>query len=90
MIKRTHNCGELRVDEEGQEVRLNGWVNTIRDQGKGLVFIDVRDRFGLTQVVFELEACDEALVTEAQGLSDDFSVNKPVLSCCMFGERPLP
>ena len=68
MIKRTHNCGELRVMEEDQDVRLNGWVNTIRDQGKGLVFIDIRDRWGITQVVFELEACDEALVTEARSL----------------------
>ena len=68
MIKRTHNCGELRVSEDGQEVRLNGWVNTIRDQGKGLVFIDIRDRFGMTQVIFELEACDEALVTNARSL----------------------
>ena len=68
MIKRTHNCGELRVDEAGQEVRLNGWVNTIRDQGKGLVFVDIRDRWGLTQVVFETEECEESLVTGARSL----------------------
>ena len=53
MIKRTHNCGALRATDEGNQARLAGWVNTIRDQGKGLVFIDLRDRGGLTQLVFD-------------------------------------
>src|SRR3954467_5447320 len=55
MLKRTHNCGELTLDHVGQTVILNGWVDAWRDFG-GLVFIDVRDRYGLTQVVFEPEA----------------------------------
>src|SRR6266852_1297990 len=50
--KRTHTCGELREAHVGQTVILNGWVNTYRDHNV-FVFIDVRDRYGLTQVVFE-------------------------------------
>ncbi len=52
MLKRTKTCGALTRDDVGQEVVLNGWVDTRRDHG-GLIFIDLRDRYGLTQVVFE-------------------------------------
>src|ERR1700756_502643 len=47
---RTHTCGELRVDDIGKEVRLSGWCHRIRDHG-GVLFIDLRDHYGLTQVV---------------------------------------
>ncbi|MCZ6612175.1 MAG: aspartate--tRNA ligase [Planctomycetota bacterium] len=67
-LKRTHMCGVLTASEAGPSATLAGWVNTYRDQGKGLIFIDLRDREGLTQVVFNLRDIDESAVTEARSL----------------------
>jgi len=52
MYKRTHTCGELTKNNVQEIVRLNGWVNTIRLHGK-IVFVDIRDRYGKTQLVFD-------------------------------------
>src|SRR5947209_536000 len=55
--QRTHTCGELRPSHVGQTVVLNGWVNTYRSYNDQ-IFIDLRDRYGLTQVVIEADHAD--------------------------------
>ena len=67
-LKRTHMCGQLRMSDAGKSAILAGWVNTYRDQGKGLIFIDIRDRTGLTQVVFDLEDASPGVVETAKAL----------------------
>jgi aspartyl-tRNA synthetase len=59
MLKRTHYCGQLGLNHEGQSIIISGWVNSYRDHGN-LVFIDLRDRTGLVQVVFDPEKQPEA------------------------------
>src|SRR5215213_326617 len=70
MLKRTHTCGDLTREHVGQTVVLNGWVDAWRDFG-GLVFIDVRDRYGLTQCVFEPEVGAE-LQAAARELRNEY------------------
>ena len=53
-IKRTHTCADLNAGNIGERVKLNGWVKEYRNLG-GLLFLDIRDRYGLTQVVFNPE-----------------------------------
>jgi aspartyl-tRNA synthetase len=71
ILRRTHTCGELRDTHVGQTAILNGWVNTYRIQGP-LVFIDLRDRYGVTQVVFEADRPE--LVKAAKELRSEFCI----------------
>ncbi len=66
---RTHSCGQLRAEHVGQEVTLCGWVDTNRDHG-GTLFIDLRDRYGKTQVVFAPEG-GQALLDESRKLRSE-------------------
>ena len=66
---RSHTCGELRSDDIGQSVTLGGWVQNYRDH-RGLVFIDLRDRYGITQIVFNLSH-DEQMQEVARALRSE-------------------
>ena len=70
---RTHTCGELNMAHEGLEVTLSGWLQRSRDMG-GLTFIDLRDRYGITQLVFNLEV-NTALCMEARKLGREFVIS---------------
>jgi len=65
--KRTHTCGELRLNDEGKSVTLNGWVADIRDLG-GLIFVNLRDRYGITQFTFTHENIDTYNIAKQLGL----------------------
>ena len=70
-LTRTHTCGALRQTHVGADVVLLGWVHRVRDLG-GVLFIDMRDRAGVTQVVFDKD--DEARLAKAKRLRSEFVV----------------
>ena len=72
-LKRTHRCAELSEANIGEKVTIMGWVQKNRNKG-GLVFVDVRDRSGLIQVVFEEGSTDKALLEKAAKLRSEFVV----------------
>jgi aspartyl-tRNA synthetase len=75
---RTHTCGQLRITDVGRPVKLSGWVHSYRDHG-GLVFVDLRDRDGLTQLVFAADTCGTAAREESSHLRSEWVI-------CVTGE----
>ncbi|HKL02563.1 MAG TPA: aspartate--tRNA ligase [Cryomorphaceae bacterium] len=71
-MHRSHTCGELRLEDAGKTTTLSGWVQRSRDLG-GMTFVDIRDRYGLTQVVFNMEE-NAALCEKARKLGREFVV----------------
>jgi len=69
---RTHNCGELRANDKGKQVELSGWVQSRRDHGS-VIFIDLRDRWGLTQITFDPERSKDAW-KQADKLRSEFVI----------------
>ncbi|HWZ04980.1 MAG TPA: OB-fold nucleic acid binding domain-containing protein, partial [Mucilaginibacter sp.] len=69
---RTHTCGELNISHLGETVTLCGWVQKSRDLG-GTTFIDVRDRYGLTQLVFNTDS-DDSLRELSRSLGREFVI----------------
>ena len=69
---RTNTCGELNINHVGQQVTLSGWVQRTRDLG-GLTFVDLRDRYGITQLFFNMET-DAALCNEARTLGREYVI----------------
>ena len=72
-LKRTHRCGELSAANAGQTVTIMGWVQKNRNKG-GLVFVDVRDRSGIIQVVCEEGKTEPALLEKAASLRSEYVV----------------
>ena len=70
---RSHTCGELRIEHVGKEVTLSGWVQRIRDKG-GLMWIDLRDRYGITQLTFEEGKSNPEVVEQARKLGREFVI----------------
>jgi len=70
---RTHTCGELRLEHVGQEAQLCGWVQRTRDRG-GVLWVDLRDRYGITQLVFEEGSTDAALLEQVRQLGREYVV----------------
>lgn len=72
MSYRTHTCGALNGASKGLQVKLAGWVDTVRDHG-GILFVDLRDRYGVTQVIFDPDDSKDAWQT-AQGTRSEFVI----------------
>ena len=70
---RTHTCGELRLEHVNQTVTLAGWVQRVRNKG-GLIWVDLRDRYGVTQLIFEEGSTDKVLLEKAASLGREFVV----------------
>ena len=69
---RTNTCGELRISDVGKKVTLAGWVQRTRKMG-GMTFVDLRDRYGITQLVFN-EAVDKELCDQANKLGREYCI----------------
>ncbi|MGM0649937.1 MAG: OB-fold nucleic acid binding domain-containing protein, partial [Bacteroidota bacterium] len=70
---RTHNCGELRIENKGQNVTLSGWVQRKRDKG-GMIWIDVRDRYGVTQLAFDESKTAKSILNTAEKCGREYVI----------------
>ena len=71
---RSHNCGELRINDLNKEVKLSGWVQKVRDKGF-IMWVDLRDRYGVTQLIFDQERTSNELIESAKKLNREFVIN---------------
>ncbi|MCP9746587.1 aspartate--tRNA ligase [Lacihabitans sp. CS3-21] len=70
---RTHTCGELRISSLGESVTLCGWVQKVRDKG-GMVWVDLRDRYGITQLIFEEGKTEATVLEKVRSLGREFVI----------------
>ena len=70
---RTHNCGELRISDLGKQVTLSGWVQKSRDKGF-MVWLDLRDRYGISQLIFDEERTSKEILKNAKSLGREFVI----------------
>jgi aspartyl-tRNA synthetase len=70
---RSHTCGELRIEDQGKQVTLSGWVQKTRDKGF-MVWVDLRDRYGLTQLIFDEKRTPKEIMEKASQLGREFVI----------------
>jgi aspartyl-tRNA synthetase len=70
---RTHNCGELRISDKGKKIILCGWVQKVRDKG-GMIWIDLRDRYGITQLILEEGKSSQEAISVSRELGREFVI----------------
>ncbi len=70
---RTHNCGELRKSDIGKQVTLSGWVQKMRDKGF-MIWVDMRDRYGVSQLIFDEQRSSKDLLNQAKSLGREFVI----------------
>ena len=71
---RSHNCGELRINDLNKQVKLSGWVQKVRDKGF-IMWVDLRDRYGVTQLIFDQERTPSDVIDLAKTLGREFVIN---------------
>ena len=71
---RSHNCGELRINDLNKQVKLSGWVQKVRDKGF-IMWVDLRDRYGVTQLIFDQERTPSNVIDFAKTLGREFVIN---------------
>ena len=71
---RSHNCGELRINDLTKQVELSGWIQKIRDKGF-IMWVDLRDRYGITQLIFDQERTPDDVIELAKTLGREFVIN---------------
>ncbi len=71
---RSHNCGELRISDLNKQVELSGWVQKVRDKGF-IMWVDIRDRYGITQLIFDQERTSNDVIELAKTLGREFVIN---------------
>ena len=72
-LKRTHRCTELSIANEGEQVTVMGWVQKQRNKG-GIVFVDLRDRSGILQIIFEESDCGAESFAKAEKLRSEYVI----------------
>jgi len=70
---RTHDCGELRLSDSNNKVILSGWVQKSRDKGF-MVWIDLRDRYGITQLIFDEQRSSKEILERAKSLGREYVI----------------
>jgi aspartyl-tRNA synthetase len=86
-MHRTHTCGELRIDHTNQQVTLSGWVQRTRDKG-GMLWVDLRDRYGITQLYFEEGKTAPEILDTARSLGREFVVKATGTVIERFAKNP--